>query len=129
LNVLDENIPRDQKELLRAWRIPVSQIGTEIGRRGMTDEEIIPFLLTQSRPTFFTRDTGFYSRSLCHARYGVVCLGIEKDEAAFFIRQFLGHPSFDTRSGRMGHVARLTQTGLWAWRLHDDKECRFTWLD
>jgi len=87
VNVLDENIIKDQRQLLRSWRISVRQIGYNIGRRGMQDEEIIPFLLRLRRPTFFTRDLGFYQRSLCHRQYCLVCLAVEKYEAAIFIRR------------------------------------------
>ncbi len=82
MNVLDENILESQRQLLRAWRIPVGQIGHELGRKGMQDEEIIPFLLTLPRATLFTRDLGFYSRQLCHARYSVVVLAVGQYEAA-----------------------------------------------
>lgn len=42
--LLDENFPESQHQLLRSWRIRPQQIGYEIGRKGMQDEEIIPFL-------------------------------------------------------------------------------------
>jgi hypothetical protein len=64
VNVLDENLLESQRLLLRSWGIPVRQIGVELGRKGMADEEIIPFLLTLPRPTFFTRDLGFAARVL-----------------------------------------------------------------
>lgn len=54
MNVLDENITADQRELLRQWKIRTLQIGQELGRQGMKDEqEIIPLLLQLSRPCFF----------------------------------------------------------------------------
>jgi len=60
VNVLDENISRIQRQLLRDWHIPVHHIGYEMGRKGMKDEEIIPFLLTLPRPTFFTIDWDYF---------------------------------------------------------------------
>lgn len=69
MNILDENTPKDQRELLERGRIHIRQIGFNVGRRGMKDEdEIIPFLLKQNRPTFFTRDDDFYKPRLCHAK-------------------------------------------------------------
>ena len=59
MNILDENIPESQRQLLRSWRIRTQQIGHELGRRGMKDEEIIPLLHQLRRPTFFTRDLDF----------------------------------------------------------------------
>src|SRR5436309_4560268 len=55
-------------------------------------------------PTFFTRDEDFYERHLCHARYSLVYLSVEKSEAAWFIRRLLRHPYFKTQTMRMGKV-------------------------
>jgi hypothetical protein len=41
VNILDENIPKNQRQLLESWRIHVRQIGFNIGQRGMQDEEIM----------------------------------------------------------------------------------------
>jgi hypothetical protein len=41
--VLDENIPDDQRLLLKSWRIRAYQIGRDVGRAGIKDEQIIPF--------------------------------------------------------------------------------------
>jgi hypothetical protein len=71
--ILDENFPESQRQLLRGWRMPLRQIGYEIGRKGMQDEEILPFLRHRRRTTFFTLDLGFYRRQLCHGRYYLVC--------------------------------------------------------
>ena len=45
MNLLDENIPKDQRLLLEGWRIRIRQIGFNIGQAGMQDAEIIPLLL------------------------------------------------------------------------------------
>jgi hypothetical protein len=66
--VLDESVSVIQRQLLRGWRIPTRHIGYDAGRKEMTAEEIIPFLLTLRRPTFFTFDWVFYTYDLCHAR-------------------------------------------------------------
>ena len=78
MNILDENILESQRQLLLSWRIRVRQIDEDIGRKGMKDDEIIPFLHGQRRPTFFTRDLGFYERRLCHPRYCLVCLAVDR---------------------------------------------------
>ena len=49
MNILDENIARAQRELLEGWRIAVKQIGFNLGRCGMQDEEVIPLLVKQRR--------------------------------------------------------------------------------
>ena len=89
MNILDENILESQRQLLLKWRVPFRQIGYEVGRKGMTDDEIIPFLLGLRQPTLFTIDRHFYKRSLCHARYGLVYLDVAQSEAAIFIRRVL----------------------------------------
>jgi len=67
--ILDENTPPHQRHILLKWHMPVRQIGYDIARKGIQDEEIIPFLRTLRRPTFITLDAGFYKHELCHARY------------------------------------------------------------
>ena len=77
MNILDENILKNQRQLLESWGIPVRQIGFNVGRRGLQDDEIIPFLVQQHRPTFFTRDEDFYKRRTLHGSdMGTKLLGI-----------------------------------------------------
>lgn len=125
--LLDENIPESQRQLLRGWRIQVRQIGYEVGRKGMKDDEIIPFLLQHPRPTFFTLDEDFYERSLCHADYCLASLAVGSNEAATFVRRFLRHPSFNTAARRMGSVVRASQSGIAIWRLHAEAEPHVSW--
>lgn len=75
MNILDENVREDQRGLLQRWGIPVHQLGVDVGRKGMKDEEIIPFLHTLRNTTFFTRDMGFYDSKLCHRRQAGGCQG------------------------------------------------------
>ena len=56
--VLDENILDNQRRQLNSWRIFARQIGYEIERKGMKDDEIIPFLHQLSQPTVYTRHVG-----------------------------------------------------------------------
>ena len=125
--ILDENFPESQRQLFKAWRIPVRQIGVEISRKGIQDDEIIPLLLKLRQPTFFTLDDDFYSRHLCHERYGVICVDVAQYEAAAFVRRFLRHKNFDTEVKRMGTVARLSHAGIFLWRLHGENETRLDW--
>jgi hypothetical protein len=118
VNILDENIPAPQRELLKSSRISVRQIGYDIARKGIQDDEIIPFLQQLRHPTFFTRDLGFFDRMLCHRGYCLVCMAVEKFEAAFFVRQVLRHPELDSQAKRMGVVVRASTKGLSVWRLH-----------
>jgi hypothetical protein len=129
VNVLDEHILEDQRRLLRSWRIPVRQIGPDIGRKGMKDPEIIALMLALRRPTFFTLDFDFYKRSLCHLRYCLVCMDVGQHEAAIFVRRFLRHPEFDTAAKRTGKVIRLSSVQLVVWALRQEQEVVFAWAD
>ena len=42
--VLDENILGSQRTQLRWWRVHLCQIGIDVGRKGMQDDEIITLL-------------------------------------------------------------------------------------
>lgn len=127
MNILDENIPENQRKLLQGSRVRIYQIGYDIGRKGMKDDEIIPFLQGLRRPTFFTRDLGFHDRRLSHDRYCVVCLAVDKDETATFVRRFFKHQKFNTQVKRIGAVIRVSRAGVSVWRLHAKKEIHFGW--
>lgn len=127
MNLLDENIRRDQRELLARWNIRFREIGNEIGRLGVDDDEIVRLLHGLKSVTFFTLDYDFYRRHLCHSGYCLVYLDIEDHEAATFIRRFLLHPSFDTLAKRTGTVVRITHTRLRVWQLHAKREAELTW--
>jgi hypothetical protein len=125
--VLDEHFPESQRQLLKSWRISVRKIGVDVGRAGMDDDEIIPFLRTLRRPTFVTRDYGFYRRIHCHRRYCLICLEVGQYDAASFTRRVLSHSEFDTESKRMGAVVRAFHVGLTVWRPNAEKEARLLW--
>ena len=65
MTILDEDIPEDQYQLLRRWRLPARRIGVEVGRLGMKDRDILSLLHSLNRPTFFSLDHGFFKRGLC----------------------------------------------------------------
>jgi hypothetical protein len=129
VNILDENILKNQRQLLRSWRIRVHQIGHDIGRKGLQDEEIVRLLVRLRRSTFFTRDLGFYDHRLCHARYCVVCLAVDKYEAAVFVRRLLSHRTLNTQAKRMGTVIRVTHRGLSVRRLRIEEEFSLAWAE
>ena len=128
MNILDENIPENQRQLLRSWRIKVRQIGHEVGREGMKDDEIISQLHRLAPVTFFTRDLGFYHHHFCHAKYCLVCLAVSQYEVASFIRSFLRHSAFRTQAKRMGKVIRVTNTRIRIWQLNTEKEEHLIWV-
>ena len=115
--LVDENILDGQRLLLEAWGIPVRQVGVDVARKGLQDEEIIVLLRKLRKPTFFTRDTGFFRRGLCHRGYVIAVLSVGQYEVAAFVRRLLRHHGFDTQAKRMGKVIRLSPTGVACWRL------------
>jgi hypothetical protein len=127
MNILDENIIASQRQRLRSWRIPVRQIGFDIARKGLQDEEIRPFLHYLRRPTFCTRDRGFYRREVCHRQYSLVCLEVVPEEVAIFVRRVLRHPRLKTQVTRKGTVMRDSHRGLGIWRLHAQEEEVMSW--
>ena len=125
--ILDENIPRNQRELLISWRISIRQIGYDTGRKGIQDDEIIPLLHQLRRPSFFTRDADFFNRQLCHQGYCLVYLDVDKYEAALFIRRILRHPELNTQVKRMGTVIRIAHKGISYYRLHTSELTVLDW--
>ena len=128
MNILDENVPESQRTLLRSRRLSLRQIGLDLGRKGMKDDEIIPLLHQLDRPTFFTLDSDFYDRRLCHEGYCLVHLDVEEEMAADCIHRFLRHRELNTKAKRMGCVIRALPTGLALWRIHQEKESQLSWL-
>ncbi len=129
MNILDENVLESQRQRLLRWGIPFRQIGIDLGRKGMNDEQIIPLLLTLRQPTIFTLDRDFFKRDLCHARYGIAYLDVPDNEAARLIRRVLRHPQFNTHAKRMGVVIRASNAGLYVWRLGREREAYFDWIE
>ena len=115
MNVLDENIPRDQADLLRQWGVRFRSISRDLGYQGIADENIVPLLLRLKKPTLLTRDEDFWDRHLAHARYAAVWFDVEVEETAFWIKRFLGHPLFRTSAQRLGKVVRVRPSGIEYW--------------
>ena len=126
--ILDENILDGQRMLLEAWRLAPRQIGVNLGRKGLKDEEIIVLLRQQRNPTFFSRDAGFYYPNLRHRSYCLVVTSVEQNEVATFVRRFLRHPGFDTRVMRMGRVVRISHARITFWRPRAQTEIRTAWI-
>jgi hypothetical protein len=110
--VLDENFTESQCQLLRGWRMRPRQIGRDLGRAGMKDEEIPVLLRSLDAPTFFTRDLGSFRRDACHSRYCIVCLEVGEGEAALFVRKVLRHPALNSSARRQGMIVRASHVGL-----------------
>ncbi len=128
MNVIDENIVSRQRKKSTGFGIHFKQIGFELGRRGMKDQnDVIPMLHHLARPTFFTRDRDYYKPALRHSDYCLVYLDVSADETAEYIRRFLRHPAFRTWSRRVGSVVRLRHSGLNYWAARSEREAAVGW--
>ena len=120
MNILDEDIDAAQCQQLRRWNIHFQRIGIHVGRLGMKDRnELVPLLHRLSRPTFFSRDHGFYDPQLRHPAYGIVFLDVCPDECASYIRRVLRHRAFRTRAQRLGRVVRARPSGITYWQINE----------
>ena len=116
MNLLDENVGDDQREIVRGWGVRVRQIGHDIGRSGMQDQEILSLLHSLGRTTLFTLDRDFANPRLCYPGYGIVYLDVDDEQAAAFVRRVLRHPELSTQAKRMGAVVRASDAGVRIWR-------------
>jgi hypothetical protein len=114
--VIDENLPASQRQLLRKWRIRFRAVGVDVATPGTQDLDLVPILHTLAKPTLFTLDRHFFRADWAHVSYGLVWLDVNDSEAAEYIRRFLRHPAFDTKSKRLGVVARVGATDIHFWR-------------
>ena len=124
---LDENTPEKQRRELESKRVHVRQIGEDIGRKGMQDEEIISLLHRMDRPTFFTMDADYYFRRWRHRAYCLVFLDIDDRSFAKYVRRVLRHPELNSKAKRMGCVIRIRPEGISLWRIHRQKEIHLEW--
>lgn len=127
MNVLDENVLASQEALLRNRRVAVFQVGRDLGRVGMKDDEIIPLLNALDRPTFFTRDSDFHRRRFCHKKYCLVDLDVVEELVAEYVLCLLRHRLTNTKATRTGRVIRVSPAGLAIWRVNVQRALCATW--
>ena len=127
MNVLDENIPRDQADLLRQWGVRFRSISRDLGYQGITDEDIVPLLLRLKKPTLLTRDEDFWDRYLAHPRYAVAWFDVEVEETAFWMKRFLTHPLFRTSAQRLGKIVRVRPSGIEYWSKNSAASSHVDW--
>jgi hypothetical protein len=125
--ILDENINEFQKQILKKGKYHFKQIGNEIGKKGMEDENIIPLLLRVKNCTFFTSDRGFYDHSLCHKNYCIVFLSVSQFETSTFIKRFLQHVEFNNQAKRKGKVFWIDHKVVKYFDLSILKERKISW--
>jgi hypothetical protein len=122
MNLLDENVPESQLELLRRWGVRIRQIGRDIWRFGVQDPEIIALLHSVRRATLFTLDRDFSGPRLCHPNYCLVFLNVRDDDATSYVRRVLRHPALNSQAKRMGAVVRASDSGVRIWRRNEAEQ-------
>ena len=129
MNVLDENVPRDQADLLRQWGIRFRSISRDLGYQGIHDDDILPLLLSLKKPTLLTRDEDFFGRNFAHPRYCLVWFDVAVEETAFFIRRFLRHPDFRANARRLGKVIRVHVRQVEYWTKDAERLSEVEWKE
>ena len=129
MNLLDENFPDDQRDLLRKLGVVVRQVGHDEGRFGMADDEIIPLLHRLGRVTFFTHDRDFSGPSRCHPGHCLVWLAVKQDLLAEYARRLLRHPEFGTIAKRLGKVLTVGPAGITVFERHRKPARRLAWTE
>jgi hypothetical protein len=122
MNLLDENVPESQVELLNRWGVRARQIGRGVGRAGMQDPEIITLLHSLRRTTLFSLDRDFSGPRLCHPNYCLVFLYVRDDDTSEYVRRVLRHPALNTQAKRMGAVVRASGSGVRIWRRNEAEQ-------
>lgn len=120
--VLDENVDDYERDRLRTWHIRAHKIGRDLGTKGVKDEQIIPLLMSLTRPTLFTLDDDFNNPRLCHSAYCIVYLAVRATDVATYVRRVLRHPALNTQAKRMGAVIRASEPGLRVWRRNEAEQ-------
>ena len=127
MNVLDENIPRDQADLLLQWGVRFRSISRDLGYQGIDDDDIRPLLLRLKKPTLLTRDQDFFRRDFAHPRYCLVWFDVVVEETAFYIQRFLKHPFFRTNAQKLGKIIRVQPRHVECWTKNAERWVAIQW--
>ena len=88
------------------------------------DDRVPQILRTLRKPTFVTIDNGFWRQSLCNPGYCLLCFDLrddQQDHIPDLMRRLFHVADFQTRSIRMGKIARvrLHAVDYWQWQSPD----------
>ncbi|MBM3237208.1 hypothetical protein FJZ31_13025 [Candidatus Poribacteria bacterium] len=111
LVVVDEHLRYDRvTEPLQRF-VKTQQIGVELLQaKGLSDEQIIPFLRSLKRRTFVTIDNWFYKARLCDNTYCLIYFHLAMEQQAqipSLLRHLFQIAGFRTVRERMGKVVRV----------------------
>ena len=120
LLILDDQL--DVQKILPGLKNWASTVRLQALRPGehVLDDRVPELLLTRRVPTFVTLDSGFWKRSLCHARYCIVFVDVDdgrQHEIPGMLRIAFRKPELATTARRLGKVIRLSAKAIWFWEI------------
>jgi hypothetical protein len=130
LFVLDDQLDASAVlPIIQKWAKVTRLRDLRIGQQ-VLDDRVPSILLAINKPTFLTIDQGFWSRRWCNPNYCVLYFALRSDQQAHIpdlLRKLMRLPGFQTRSRRMGKVARvgLESVEYWQWQAMDPQ--RIPW--
>jgi hypothetical protein len=90
-------------------------------------DEIVGLLVRSRRPTFVTRDLGFFRASSVTSAAAWCAWPSIARRSPSFLRRLLRHPDLDSTARRLGLVLRVSSAGIRAWSLHASDELFISW--
>jgi hypothetical protein len=87
VNLLDENIPLEQRDILLARGIRCRVVGQQIAQLSIGDDNLLTLLHRLKQPTLFTRDKDFFARDLCHPGIRITPQSLRPSRFGVFVVQ------------------------------------------
>ena len=131
LVVVDEHLRYDRvTEPLQRF-VTAQQIGAELSHaKGLSDEQIIPFLRSLKRRTFITIDAWFYKSRLCDNAYCLIYFRLTMEQQAqipSLLRRLFKIEGFRTVKERMGKVVHIGHEAIRYYQRGLPGEQRLNW--
>jgi hypothetical protein len=125
--ILDENVIESQRQILLRARLHFRQIGLELERKGIGDDDIHRLLHRLHQPRLFTRDLRLFRANVRHPRFCVAVLSVSRDAVAACAVRLLHHPMLRENRQRMGALLNVWETGIRLWRYDERQEHHLDW--
>jgi hypothetical protein len=124
LLILDDQLGASEVLVpIRRWSSVLRLRDVRPGQR-ILDDRVPEILLSLKAPTFVTIDQGFRDRRLSNPGYCIRYFAIRDDQQELLprmLKDLLHRPEFQSRSKRMGIVARVGSRRVDYWRFHSPR--------
>jgi hypothetical protein len=128
--LVDEHLSRTEVlEPLLKW-ITARKIEELAPEETLKDDRILQILRRQNRPTFVTRDAGFYQKRYRDRRYCLVYFSLpdlEQNRLPRLLRRLFRLVGFKTKASRMGKVVRVSDEKIDFWQFGNEKRHTVRW--